>query len=270
MNSPPSNEELCASARLGDAGARNELVENNLGFIRKTANELWSSQRELNSALLLDREDLVQEGCIGLLSAVDRFDAGKGASFLTYAAPTIRNAMTDCMRTSLSQLERRLEIDGLQRVYLDDVLDADERLLRIEAVADPNTQTPEQVVLRREKLAELYAGLDSLTAREQTWLLYRHGFTDGTEHPLAAAQVQVGLGNQGSRAGKGDAPVGDLHVLRAQAAHLKGGGGLGAEITGGDQSVVQRNAPSGHRALIIRRYGGIVPHPPGLGNRRAA
>lgn len=40
MKSPLSNEELCASALRGDAGARNELVENNLGFIRKTANEL--------------------------------------------------------------------------------------------------------------------------------------------------------------------------------------------------------------------------------------
>lgn len=179
----PDNERLCALAQAGDAAARDLLLERNMGFVRKTALELHRQAGESG----LDVEDLVQEGCIGLLSAVDQYDAGKGASFLTYAAPTIRNAMTDCMRTSLSQLERRLEIDGLQRVYLDDVLDAEEQMLRIEAVADPNTQTPEQVVLRREQLAELYAGLDSLTAREQTWLLYRHGFADGKEHPLTAA-----------------------------------------------------------------------------------
>ena len=179
----PDNERLCALAQAGDAAAREQLLERNMGFVRKAALELHRQTGESG----LDVDDLVQEGCIGLLSAVDRFDAGKGASFLAYAAPAIRNAMTDCMRTSLSQFERRLEIDGLQRVYLDDVLDAEEQMLRIEAVADPNTQTPEQVVLRREQLAELYAGLDSLTAREQTWLLYRHGFTDGTEHPLTAA-----------------------------------------------------------------------------------
>lgn len=179
----PDNERLCALAQAGDAAARDLLLERNMGFVRKAALELHRQTGES----VLDVEDLVQEGCIGLLSAVDRFDAGKGASFLTYAAPTIRNAMTDCVRAAISQFERRLEFDGLQRVYLDDVLDADERLLRIEAVADPNTQTPEQVVLRREQLAELYAGLDSLTVREQTWLLYRYGFTDGTEHPLTAA-----------------------------------------------------------------------------------
>ncbi len=179
----PDNEQLCALAQAGDAAARELLVENNLGFIRRTALEVHGKAGESG----LDVDDLVQEGCIGLLSAVDRFDAGKGASFLAYAAPAIRNAMTDCVRAALSQFERRLEFDGLQRVRLDDVLDADERLLRIEAVADPHTQTPEQVVLRREQIAELYAGLDNLTAREQTWLLYRHGFTDGTEHPLTAA-----------------------------------------------------------------------------------
>lgn len=179
----PDNEQLCALAQAGDAAARELLVENNLGFIRRTALEVHGKAGESG----LDVDDLVQEGCIGLLSAVDRFDAGKGASFLAYAAPAIRNAMTDCVRAAISQFERRLEFDGLQRVYLDDVLDAGEQMLRIEAVADPHTQTPEQVVLRREQLAELYAGLDSLTAREQTWLLYRYGFTDGAEHPLTAA-----------------------------------------------------------------------------------
>ena len=179
----PDNERRCALAQAGDAAARERLLENNLGFIRRTALEMYGKAGERG----LDVDDLVQEGCVGLLSAIDRFDAARGMKFLTYAASAIRNAMTDCVRAALSQFEQRMTGDGLQRVYLDDVLSEDERMLRIEAVADPHTQTPEQVVLRREQLAELYAGLDSLTAREQTWLLYRYGFTDGTEHPLTAA-----------------------------------------------------------------------------------
>lgn len=192
----PDNERLCALAQAGDAAARELLIENNLGFIRKTALEVHGKAGESG----LDVDDIVQEGCIGLLSAIDRFDAGRGMKFLTYAAPAIRNAMTDCVRAALSQFERRLESNGLQRVYLDDVLDADERLLRIEAVADPHTQTPEQVVLRREQLAELYAGLDNLTARERTWLLYRHGFADGAEHPLTAAARHFHLSENRARA----------------------------------------------------------------------
>lgn len=192
----PDNERLCALAQAGDTAARELLLENNLGFIRKTALEVHGKAGESG----LDVDDLVQEGCIGLLSAIDRFDAVRGMKFLTYAAPAIRNAMTDCVRAALSQFEWRLEGDGLQRVYLDDVLDADERLLRIEAVADPHTQTPEQVVLRREQLAELYAGLDNLTAREQIWLLYRHGFADGAEHPLTVSARHFHLSENRARA----------------------------------------------------------------------
>ena len=191
----PDNERLCALAQAGDAVAREQLFERNMGFVRKLAREIHRQTGESG----LDVDDLVQEGCIGLLSAVDRFDATRGMKFLTYAAPAIRNAMTDCARAAFSQFERRLEFDGLQRVYLDDVLDADERLLRIEAVADPNTQTPEQVVLRREQLAELYAGLDRLTAHEQTWLLYRHGFADGAEHPLTSAARHFHLSENRAR-----------------------------------------------------------------------
>ena len=164
----PDNERLCALAQAGDADARERLLESNLGFIRRTALEVYGKAGESG----LDVVDLVQEGCIGLLSAIDQYDAVRGVGFLAYAAPAIRNAMTDCARAALSQFEQRMTGDGLQR---------------IESIAYPNTQMPEQVVLRREQLAELYAGLDRLTAREQTWLLYRYGFTDGTEHPLTAA-----------------------------------------------------------------------------------
>lgn len=38
---------------------------------------------------------------------------------------------------------------GFQRVYLDDVLSDDERMLRIEAIADPRTQTPEQIYIKK-------------------------------------------------------------------------------------------------------------------------
>ena len=192
----PNNERLCALAQEGDAAAREQLLERNMGFVRKLALEVYGKAGESGP----DVDDLVQESCIGLLSAIDRFDAEHGMKFLTYAALAIRNAMTDCARAALSQFERRLEFDGLQRVRLDDVLDADERLLRIEAVADPHAQTPEQVVLRREQLAELYAGLDNLTAREQTWLLYRHGFADGAEHPLTAAARHFHLSENRARA----------------------------------------------------------------------
>lgn len=170
MKSPPSNEELCASALRGDAGARNELVENNLGFIRKTANELWSSQRELNSDLLLDREDLEQEGALGLLRCVDTFDPESGGKFLSYAAPAVRNAMLDSIR----ERSRTFEAQNIgSRISLES------------AALYGTGKTPEQLYLERESFEELHAALDRIEPRERGYIEYRFGFDDeDTERTL--------------------------------------------------------------------------------------
>lgn len=170
MKSPLSNEELCASARRGDAGARNELVENNLGFIRKTANELWSSQRELNATLLLDREDLEQEGALGLLRCVDTFDPESGGKFLSYAAPAVRNAMLDSIR----ERSRTFEAQNIgSRISLES------------AALYGTGKTPEQLYLERESFEELHAALGRIEPRARGYIEYRFGFDDeDTERTL--------------------------------------------------------------------------------------
>ena len=186
MNSPPSNEELCASARLGDAEARNELVGNNLGFIRKTANELWNSQRELNTALLLDREDLEQEGALGLLRCVDTFDPESGGKFLSYAAPAVRNAMLDSIR----ERSRTFEAQNIgSRISLES------------AALDGTRYTPEQLYLERESFEELHAALGRIKPRERGYIEYRFGFDDeDTERTLAQTARHFHLSESRARA----------------------------------------------------------------------
>ena len=137
-----SNEQLCALAQKGDMNARDLLLENNLGFIRKTANEIYVDMNLGESELSIDKDDLEQEGCIGLLDAIPRFDGSKGIKFLTYAAPSIRNAMTDLIRDAFSQYEMRMTdtTDGLafQKICLDEVVPGEERMLRIEATPSPS------------------------------------------------------------------------------------------------------------------------------------
>lgn len=69
------------------AGACSLLVEQNVGFLRKTAGELYRSMNLAQSDLCVDCEDLVQEGSIGLLNAAAGFDAKRNVKFLTYAMP---------------------------------------------------------------------------------------------------------------------------------------------------------------------------------------
>src|SRR5690606_27750640 len=80
---PPLTEEafkeLLAAAQAGDENARRELAERNLRLVMQVA------QRFRNRGASM--EDLFQVGCVALLEAIDRFDAGFGVKFSTYAVP---------------------------------------------------------------------------------------------------------------------------------------------------------------------------------------
>ena len=206
-----TNERLCTLAQKGDEAARELLVEKNMGFIVQTADLIYRSSSLEGSDLNIDVDDLVQEGSIGLLRAVDGFDPARKIKFLTYAAPFIRNAMTDLVRDAFSRYEQRM-VDsenglGLQKVRLDEMLPGEERLLRMEAVADITAKSPEQVYEERETLRELYGGLGQISEREQMYLLYRHGFTDDIGHTLIGTAIHFHLSE--SRAKKLEAEAMD-------------------------------------------------------------
>ena len=205
----PGNERLCALAQKGDAHAADLLLEQNSGFIRKTANEIFLKSNLAESDLSIEPGDLEQEGCIGLLKAISTYDQSIGVKFLTYAASFIRNAMTDLVRDSFSQYEQRM-VDsenglGLQKVRLDEVLPGEERLLRMEAVADITAKSPEQVYEEKETLRELYEGLGQISEREQTYLLYRHGFTDDVGHTLIGTAIHFHLSESRAKKLEGEA-----------------------------------------------------------------
>ena len=62
-----------------------------------------------------------------------------------------------------------------------------------EAIADPYAMQPQSIMEEQESRRELYDGLKRLTQREQTYLLYRYGFTDGEEHPLIGTAIYFHL-----------------------------------------------------------------------------
>ena len=77
--------ELAVKAKQGDILARDKIVKANLRFVVSVAKKYQCGAFELN--------DLINEGNIGLMIAIDKFDPEKGYHFISYAVWWIRQTI---------------------------------------------------------------------------------------------------------------------------------------------------------------------------------
>jgi RNA polymerase primary sigma factor len=81
--------ELAARIKKGDTEARDQMIKANLRLVVKIAR----SYEGMGVPLL----DLISEGNIGLMKALERFDPGKGAKLSTYSAWWIKHAIIEAL-----------------------------------------------------------------------------------------------------------------------------------------------------------------------------
>ena len=117
--------ELAKRIERGDTAAKNRMIESNLRLVVANAKRY----RGLGLPFL----DLIQEGIIGLIRAVEKFDSRRGFKFSTYATWWIRQAM----QRAVQQQSRTIRIpvhvgQELSRVR------AAERRLAVELGRDPS------------------------------------------------------------------------------------------------------------------------------------
>ena len=107
--------DLAFRARHGDERARQRLVTANLRFVVRVAREYAGRGLSLM--------ELISEGNMGLLAAVDRFDETRGFKFITYAVWWIRQSILKALvqvgrarRSPMSRINdlRRIERDAQQ------------------------------------------------------------------------------------------------------------------------------------------------------------
>jgi RNA polymerase sigma factor for flagellar operon FliA len=87
------NAKLWQSYQAGNMVARDRLLEEHLGLVHHVARQI---SRTL--AVRADFDELVSAGAIGLMTALEGFDATRGLAFSTFAAPRIRGAILDELR----------------------------------------------------------------------------------------------------------------------------------------------------------------------------
>lgn len=165
-------EQLVARAQRGDRDARAALVAGEMGLVRSVA------LRYRNLGVPAD--DLVQEGVLGLLSAIDRYDPSRGAAFSTYAFWRIRASVTHAL-TAQSRA-------GAKVMSLDQQDD----------VADPS-DAPDAQVERHEQTRALYKALRRLRARKCT-IVTRHFGLGGAPEPFRDIGRDLELSEERTRA----------------------------------------------------------------------
>ncbi|MCY1152152.1 MAG: RNA polymerase sigma factor RpoD/SigA [Sphaerochaetaceae bacterium] len=106
--------ELFNKIKKGDLRARNKMIESNLRFVVKIA------KKYQNQGLPL--ADLIDEGNIGLMTALDKYDVDKGYHFISYAVWWIRqsimkaiNEKSRAVRLPLNRSNELLQIQKAQK-----------------------------------------------------------------------------------------------------------------------------------------------------------
>lgn len=160
-----TDEQLQSLAKAQAPGAEEALAERYVRIVRMCARPYF--------LIGGDSEDLIQEGMLGLLSAIREFDPAKGAAFKTYAQACILNRIRSAVRSD-QRLKNAPLNDG---VSLDEVLSDESQSLGGNFYA----RSPEEQVLARETDKEFISAYSRCLSKLEAQILrlYLDGLSYG-------------------------------------------------------------------------------------------
>ena len=161
----PDNE-LQRLAAEGDAAAEETLIDRYARLVRICARPFFLAGG--------DSEDLTQEGMLGLLSAIRRFDPKGSTPFRTFAEVCIRNRIIGAVKSASRKKHDPLN-DGVSLEYI---------ILSEESTVGAVPQ-PEAQVLARESEREFYSTFSRCLSEFETEVLFN--YLDGLSYRQIAA-----------------------------------------------------------------------------------
>ena len=135
-----TDEKLAALAQGGDDRAFDYLLDKYRVLVRKKSSSYY--------IIGADRDDIIQEGMIGLFKAVRDFDPGREASFKTFADICVSRQMLTAVKNALRQKHAPLNF----YVSLNKpIAESDGESELADVFGGNETANPEDIVINREK-----------------------------------------------------------------------------------------------------------------------
>lgn len=181
---PKEEKVLATKAYSGDKLAQKKLVESNLKFVVKIANEYLG---------YMDLEDLINEGNIGLIHAAEKFNPSTGNKFITYAVWWIRAYMQKAIRETSTGIKfPSNKFDEMKKskwkiASLDSPIKTDEETTLLECLPDDYFMTSETECFQKDLMVHLKSFIKMLKPNEQTVIIKRYGL-DGKE-PMKLSEI---------------------------------------------------------------------------------
>lgn len=188
---------LIEQAKAGCEEARELLVRQNTGLVRSAALKFVFGAAAGSGCEL---DDLLQVGFIGLLKAVERFDAGYNVMFSTYAVPMIlgeiRRYLRDDGRVKVSRQVKQ-DVRRMQRAQ-EEFCQREGRSPRISELADMMGSDTEYVLSLMEA-AEALSGAESLDDPERSAAVSDGRYREEEDLRADMIQLKAVIGKLGER-----------------------------------------------------------------------
>ena len=133
-----SDEQLWKEASNGDVNAEGQLIQRYSRIVKVCARPLFLMGG--------DSEDLIQEGMLGLLSAVRQYDPSKETSFKTYAELCVKNRIYTAIKSAARMKHTPLnDYVSFQSPHFDES----------RTLSNGYARDPEELIITKERLDEI-------------------------------------------------------------------------------------------------------------------